>query len=150
MISKLTIRIAIVQALFITVAFSSDGIAQENISVKKVSINVGFENADLFDVIKTIEKKTGYRFIYDSKDIKNRNGFSIKPKTRSVEDLLIELSKNYNLQFKQVNYNISVKQKLANSTKEEAPVQIIIQGIEIVGKVISSDDNLGIVKKLTS
>ena len=66
MISKLTLKIALVHALFMTVAFGSDGLAQENVSVKKSTINVGFNNADLFEVIQTIEQKTGYKFIYDA------------------------------------------------------------------------------------
>lgn len=144
MISKLTLKIALVHALFMTAAIASDGVAQDNISVKQAKINVGFQNADLLDVIKTIERKTGYRFIYDFKDVSNKSGFTLKSKTRSVEDLLIELSKNYDLRFRQVNKNISVKQKSTDSPAKEAPVQIIIQGIEVVGKVISVDDNEGL------
>jgi TonB-linked SusC/RagA family outer membrane protein len=144
MISNLTLKVAIVQTLFMTMALGYDGIAQENVSVKQVTINIGFKNADLSDVLKTIEKETGYRFIYDAKDVTNSSGFTVNAKKRTVADLLIELSKAYDLQFKQVNNSISIKKKNAIDTKEEVPIQIIIDGFEISGKVVSDSDNEGL------
>lgn len=144
MMSKLTLKIAVIQILFLSIAFGSDGLAQENVSVKQATINVGFSDADLSEVIKTIEDKTGYRFIYDAKDLRNKSGFTIESKKRSVEDLLIELSKDYNLHFRQVNNNISVKRGEKLISGKETPVQIIIQGVEITGRVISSEDDEGL------
>jgi len=140
MISKLTLRIVIVQVLFLTIAFGSDGLAQENVSVKQVTIDVGFSNADLSEVLKTIEDETGYRFIYDAKDLSHKSGFTVNAKKRTVADLLIEISKTYDLQFKQVNNNISIKKKSRITLKEEIPLQIVIDGIEITGRVTSSED----------
>ena len=141
MISNLTLKVAVVQILFLTIAFGYDGVAQENVSIKQVTINVGFNNTDLSEVLNTIEQETGYRFIYDAKDVKNAPGFTVNAKRRTVADLLIELSKTYNLQFRQVNNSISIKKRLESESKKVAPIQIIIDGIEIVGRVISSEDN---------
>lgn len=144
MISKLTLRIAIIQMVFLTIAFGSDGLAQENVSVKQATIEVGFSNADLSEVLKTIEEKTGYRFIYDAKDISNKAGFTVNAESRSVADLLIKISQTYNLQFKQVNNNISIKKSKGLGGNDEQPIQIIIQGVEVTGRVISSEDNEGL------
>jgi TonB-linked SusC/RagA family outer membrane protein len=126
------------------IAFGNDGIAQGNVSVKQVTINIGFNNADLSSVLSTIESETGYRFIYDAKDLKNELGFTVNAKRRTVADLLIELSKTYNLQFKQVNNSISIKKKSSDPLRKEAPIQILIDGIDISGKVISIEDNEGL------
>jgi len=140
MISNLTLKIAIVQILFMTLAFGYDGNAQENVSIKDATIKIGFNNAKLPEVLKSIENETGYRFIYDAKDVNKHAGFSVNVKRRTVADLLTELSKQYGLQFRQVNNNISIKRKSSNQLKQETPIQIIIQGIEITGRVISGED----------
>ena len=103
MISKLALKVAFVQIIFMTMAFGDDGVAQENVSIKQVTIEIGFSNAELSDVLSTIEQETGYRFIYDTKDLKSSLRFSVDAKRRSVADLLSEISKSYDLKFKQIN-----------------------------------------------
>jgi len=141
MLTNLTLRIALVQVLFLTTVLGYDGSAQEITSIKQITISVGFDNADLSEVLTTIERETGYKFIYDSRDISSQTGFSSSAKKRTVADLLIEVSKTYGLQFKQVNNSISVKKKSGSDSENIPPVQIIIQGTDVTGQIISSEDS---------
>ncbi|NJN26920.1 MAG: TonB-dependent receptor [Cyclobacteriaceae bacterium] len=143
MLSKSALRIWVVQLLCISLALGSDGNAQSAVSVKKTKIEVGFQNAKLPDVLSKIESETTYKFIYDAKDLGEKPTFSISNKTRTVADLLIEISKSCDLYFKQVNNNISVKQGKVAGMQGES-LQVIIDGIEVTGKVISGEDNTGI------
>jgi TonB-linked SusC/RagA family outer membrane protein len=141
MISNLTLKVTVIQILFLTIAFGYDSKAQQNKSIKNATINIGFHNADISDVLKTIEKETGYRFIYDAKDLSQSKRFTVNAKSRTVADLLTELSKQYNLQFRQINNNISIKKASRKGIIKEPAIQIIIDEVDVTGRVISGEDN---------
>ncbi|MCG8310256.1 MAG: TonB-dependent receptor [Cytophagales bacterium] len=135
--------------LFQTIVFNfvvaSDSNAQSQIkSVKEVYIEVEFQNAPLPDVFGTIEHLTDYNFVFHKKDLGSAYRFDLKKQKIKVADLLMEISKNLGVAFKQMNENITVKRIEDRSYPKEERLEIVIQGITITGKVTSSEDDQGL------
>jgi len=141
MLSRFTLYGMILQAFFLQLLMAADGKAQRYESAKKVFISVDMRNATLGDVLKNIESKTNFRFTYDKKDINENSQVNISYDNYSVADVLIEVSKQTKLRFKQVNNMISVqKNKLL---AKEAPLEIVTMEKNITGKV-TDENNEGI------
>ncbi|MCK5368215.1 MAG: TonB-dependent receptor, partial [Cyclobacteriaceae bacterium] len=109
--------------------------------VKEVAVKITSENARLIDVFNEIENKTDFRFVYDKKDKYLYEHVDISHNRLTVENHLLQISKQTKLGFRQVNNNISVK-KLNQNQRQE--IEIIIQGRIITGKVTSDDDPEGL------
>ncbi len=131
-----------IQVFFLSMLLAKGSEAQNIQSVRDVAISIDLKNANLKECFTEIEKQTDYRFSYDHYLIDADVKINFKSKKLFVSDLLIEISKEANLKFKQINNNINV-QKLENS-KQEKQLEVVIQGITITGKVTSSEDNEGL------
>ena len=129
------------QCLFLTVVAASNLSAQSTQSVKDVKVNVGYSNAKLVQVFNDLESKTNYSFVFDKKDKFLNERFNFTGKNVTVEELLMEISKEHNLKFKQVNNNITVDEKVK---ADDAKVEVTLQGKNITGKVTDSDTNEGL------
>ena len=110
--------------------------------ISDVFIDLESRNITVNEAFRLIESKTDFKFLYVSQDIKFSNNISVKKKHISVSDLLMNISKTADLSFKQINHNINVKKRLKQDKSK--PVEIVIQGIDITGKVISDDDGEGL------
>ncbi len=141
--SKRTFQAMIINCLMISVIYASGLNAQEIKSVKDASIKLNIQNADLMHVFKDIEAKTDYEFSYENKDMDREFRFSGKFNNVSVADVLLEISKQTGLRFKQVNNNIHITKKDKKANRE-APLEIIIQGITVTGKINSAEDSEGL------
>ncbi|WP_373399461.1 TonB-dependent receptor plug domain-containing protein [Algoriphagus halophilus] len=86
----------------------------------------------------TIESESGFNFVYTNKELKNIPVVSIQS-NKSVYDVLVELSVQTGLQFKQVNNNIHVRK--GNSSNLEKPVSIQEKVQETVSGVVLDDTN---------
>ncbi len=128
----------LLQALLLTVSVASNSEAQPAKSVKEVLVEVEFENAELENVFESLENQTTFRFVYDINDRFLKKRFSYSAGYVSVENLLLQLSGQLGLAFKQVNNNITVKKK------KKASLNVIIDVITVKGQVTSSEDNQGI------
>lgn len=129
------------QCLFLTVVMASDLSAQSTRSVKEVEVKVEYSNDKLVQVFNDLEAKTNFSFVFDKKDKFLDERFNFSWKNTTVEELLIELSKQYQLKFKQVNNNITVNK---NAEAGDVKVEIAIQTRTITGQVTESGTGEGL------
>ncbi len=113
--------------------------AQDIRSVREVPINITLHDATLEDCFRTIEKYTNYRFSYDHKSLDRSIRISIGNLQGMVSDVLMEVSKEAHLKFRQVNNTINVQPIGRHHSNTEA-IEVIIDGITVTGRVISSED----------
>ncbi|MCK5369705.1 MAG: TonB-dependent receptor plug domain-containing protein, partial [Cyclobacteriaceae bacterium] len=122
---------------------ASDLGAQSIQSVRDVVIHGEYKNASIKECFNAIEKNTNYTFNYNEDDLNDTVRINFKSKNKYVSDFLLEISKKGHLKFRQVNNTINVQQ-LDESDNKKPSVEVIIQGITIIGRVISSEDNEGL------
>ncbi|MCG8307193.1 MAG: SusC/RagA family TonB-linked outer membrane protein [Cytophagales bacterium] len=141
--SKRTFHAFIVNCLLISAVYASGLHAQDIKSVRDASIRTELKNVTLLHIIKDIEAKTEYIFSFERDDINPDFRFSGKFRNASVADLLLEISRQTDLKFRQVNNTIHISKKISAFKKDKA-LEIIIDGITITGKVTSSEDDQGL------
>lgn len=135
---KFTYYGIILQTFFVGALLAHGGNAQQSQSVKKVFIDLETQKTGLIEVFQLIESNSGLKFFYDRKIIQKQAKFDLNYQNASVYEILLDLSKQTGLRFKQVNMTINVNKNSFNSTNEE-DVVIIIQEREVTGTVI--DEN---------
>lgn len=125
----------VLQFIFLNAALANDLLAQKNVSVKAIEINMDLRGASLKKAFAEIEKVTNLNFSYDEKilDPSVRVSFN---KKGYVSDLLLEISSKAKLHFKQINQNIHVR-PLADNKVEQ--IEVIIQEVNITGRVTTLD-----------
>lgn len=125
------------QCLLLNLLIAGDIEAQKKSSVKEVIINIDVENASILQLFEELEEKTQFQFTYDHKTIsKIKARISLSARGKSVEEVLLKVSKEAKLRFKQVDNNINVSPL---KDKFEIPIEIIIYGVDISGKI--TDEN---------
>ncbi|MFY0600167.1 MAG: TonB-dependent receptor [Cyclobacteriaceae bacterium] len=120
---------------------ASTGNAQNVESVKDVKIQIEVSDQSILQVFETIQSKTDFVFAYDENDLNLQKKVNLGNHKNSLGELLLKLSKKAGLKFKQVNNQINVSKK---TEKVSEPLEIIISGLKISGKVISSEDGQGL------
>ncbi len=144
MVSKFTLYGAFLQFLFLNLVLAHSSDAQKFSSVKDVEIEVEFHHSDLVDVIHKIESETDYQFVYYTPDFKNIRNFSLNRQRITVGGLLMKLAESYHVAFRQVNNSITIKKLPKKRINEISPLEIILEGITVTGKVTSAEDNEGL------
>jgi TonB-linked SusC/RagA family outer membrane protein len=132
------------QCLVFSIVFASNGNAQKVLSVKEVVLELEFNNVRLPEVFSSIESLTNYEFVYHTNDINPGVRFSMPFSEISVADLLLKVSAEANIAFKQHNLKISVKKLEGKRFREKDALEILIQTRTVTGKVTSSDDPEGL------
>ena len=125
--SKRTLHALIINCFLISTIYAGDLNAQQIKSVKDASIKIKLENADLVSVFHDIEAKTDYEFTYKKEDLDQNFRFTAKFNKATVAEVLLEISKQTNLKFRQVNNNIHISKK-SKETRNEQILEVIIQG----------------------
>ncbi len=143
MLSKHSVKGIILQCLLLNAIWAADLNAQEIRSVNDVRIDLNVKNASLSELFQIIEKNTNFYFSFSSEDISNDFTYTNSKRKVSVRDVLLDVSQQADLKFKQVNRNIIV-QKNGNNLNQPPKVEVVIQGITITGKVTSSEDKSGL------
>jgi len=137
--SKRSIQALLLNCLLLGTMYASGQKEQQIKSVKDVAIKLKIENADLVQVLQHIEYNTDYKFSYRREDIDPDFRFTGRFNKASVADILLEISRQTNLKFRQVNNNIHISQRKKVDGLDQA-IEVIIQGRTITGKVISGED----------
>ena len=137
MASKYFLMGFVIQTFLYTGLLGDVGRAQEIKSVREIQVDLDLKNSEVQKVFRAIESSTDFLFTYDIQDIQNRSKVNIKAKNITVADALLEVSKQASLKFRQVNRYINVD-RLSNP--QQKPLEVIIQGIVITGKVTSAVD----------
>ena len=120
--------------------FSSAMASDENSkvqSIRDVYISLDLQNANLIDLFKAVEQKTGFSFVYNGKELNGMSKVSINTENKSVADVLEEVSQKANVTFRQVNNNINVTKAKADG-KEKA-VEVILQTSTVTGHITGQD-----------
>lgn len=136
MATKYFIFSLVLQSIFVNVILANDVVAQRYFSVRKANLAIQFKETSVIDALKEIENHTQYRFTYDIKDIDNNVKISMPYRTYTIADILIQLSTEASLHFKQINNTIDVKKVRKTYNKPNLEVFFVK---ELSGKVTSVD-----------
>ncbi len=104
---------------------AKDGRTQSVLSVKEAEITINMENASVEQVFREVERKSAYSFVYNHKNIDDKVKISVNINGGSLEKLLLSISQQANLGFRQVNDKISVKPLISNEDQERVEISYI-------------------------
>ncbi len=145
MSTKYSLYGLIISCLLLTSLMAANSHAQEIKSVKEVRVKLAFDQVPLINVFKQIEKETNFSFIFNDYEIDKYLKVSVDyQKGQMLSDVLVDISRQAHLQFKQVNKNISVKKLAPKERQHVTEIEVIIQTRTITGKVTSYEDNEGL------
>jgi TonB-dependent SusC/RagA subfamily outer membrane receptor len=122
-----------------TFLFAGNGNAQVK-DIEEVMIQVSLNNTPIEKAFSTIEKLSGYSFVYTHKEVKNLPKVSTNNDSKSVYDLLKAIAQQTGLQFRQVNQNIHVR-KIEDLGLKEEPVLIKNEMADVTVTGIVTDAN---------
>ncbi|MFW5760898.1 MAG: SusC/RagA family TonB-linked outer membrane protein [Cyclobacteriaceae bacterium] len=144
MVSKFVLYGIVFQCFFASFLLALDSEAQKIQSVKEVYVKLDFKDATLKEVFNIIERNTGYSFAYEREVINSKISFnrSYNEKT-SLSDVLLDISKEAGLHFKQINNSIIVD-KAIKFNEINNDIEVIIQTKNVTGKVTSQEESDGI------
>lgn len=109
-------------------------------SVKEVIIDLKADNTRLDTILSAIERKTDYQFFYTDKSLQKKIAITLEAPSGTVAEYLLEIARQANIDFKQVNNNISVR-KSENSSKRK-DIEIVVDGSEVTvsGNITDESD----------
>lgn len=137
--SKFTIKLMVLLGFSLQVAVAGESFAQAK-SVKEVTVSMREMNATLLEVFLEIEGQTDYTFNYSQNTVNLSKPVKVVRDNYTVESLLMRLSKEHNLAFRQVNNNISVYKRKIKDSKGYVQIEIV-NDIKISGKVTDAAGN---------
>ncbi len=107
--SKHIFNILTLTLLCINLLIANNGKAQKYKNANEVFISIEAGKFTVKKVLKSIEDKTDFVFLYDANDIDDNVSLDIPGKSLSVAGILQIISENTPLRFRQVNNNIDVR-----------------------------------------
>ena len=135
----------VLQCIFFTFLLAERTDAQSYKNVKEVSISVSLKDASLVEAFNFIELETDFIFNFDNTYVLNSSAkINYQKRNTTVADLLLKISKEGNLRFRQVNNNINVSEIKEPNNISQPVIEIFLQDRTITGKVISEEDGSGI------
>ncbi len=142
MLTKLTMYGIFLQCLFISMLIASDSEAQKIKTVREVYIKLDGKEIPIQEIFNIIEASTDFYFSFYPGDFDSKQKISINYQQQLISDVLMQISKETNLSFRQINNSINVRKKKKNVNVET--IEIVIQGVSITGKVTSEEDSEGL------
>ncbi|MGF1638235.1 MAG: TonB-dependent receptor [Cyclobacteriaceae bacterium] len=133
----------VLQSLLLNLLMAGPNSAQNVKSVKDVYLSVEVRESSLEETFRLLEKKTNFKFSYDHRDLRGNQKINISASNSTLEEILLEISKEASLKFRQVNNSIDVS-KVNRKIESEKMVEVVMQSRTISGRVISSDDASGL------
>ncbi len=143
MISKRFFYGVFINCLLAGTLWAITGNAQEIKSIYQVHVQIKLQELDIPQVFNKIEDQTGLIFSFNKEDVKQSIHINSHFNKATVADVLLEISKQTDLKFKQINNNIHVTPKKAKE-KGKNEIEVLLQGITITGKVTSEKDQSGL------
>ncbi|MEN7549814.1 SusC/RagA family TonB-linked outer membrane protein [Rapidithrix thailandica] len=108
-------------------------------SIKEVTLSVTLKDATLEEAFAKLERKTGFRFLYDPTQLSGQQRINTQVSRASLADLLISIAQDANLSFKRINQTIVVRDQ-SSAQKEDLLQEELRLEKEIKGQVTSSED----------
>ena len=145
MLSIYTLRGILLQVVLFNLAFADNLVAQKPKSVDQVYITLQLKDASLQQAFRRIESKTRFRFAFEHKDLDKEIRLNMNARNSTLKDVLLDISKEAGLHFQQVNYDIDVFKKKSQTAKwDRGSVKVIIEDIQVRGRVTSAENNTGL------
>ena len=143
-LSRYLLCLLMIQCLSMSKLLAKNGATQKIQSVKEVRFNLEPGNIMLLEIIDQIEKQTEFTFFFDKRYIDQNIGIQIDQSENIVADVLLKISQDAGLKFKQINKTINISKIPETEPSDDGSLEIIIQGTTITGRVISSEDGEGL------
>lgn len=105
--SKTILYSFVIQCFSMSVLLAYSGSAQVK-AIDEVPVKIELQNTSVEEAFSKIESATGYNFVYTSRELKELPLLSIS-NSGSLYDLLVDVSLQTGLNFKQINKNIHVR-----------------------------------------
>ncbi|HSF53835.1 MAG TPA: carboxypeptidase-like regulatory domain-containing protein, partial [Algoriphagus sp.] len=122
------------QCLTMSLLMAWDGKAQVK-KIEEVSVNISMEQVKIEKVFTELEDQTKFNFVFSKRELKDVPLVDIISNGESLYQNLLNLARQSNLSFKQVNSNIHVK-KSDISIKKALVSSVFLEEINIVGRVV--------------
>ncbi|MEQ6119128.1 SusC/RagA family TonB-linked outer membrane protein [Reichenbachiella sp. MALMAid0571] len=140
---KMTIKFStcglILQVFCMTMLYAYNGNAQYT-STSDIIIKNTVNGLNIKEVFDLIESNSDLEMLYLEKDLPEKTTINLKPgSSRSVYDILMEVSKQASLKFRQVNNGISVSPMLKAEVKNNVNRIEVLADVDISGKI--TDEN---------
>ncbi len=131
---KLSVYVFVIQLSAMQLLVASETNGQNSRSVWDTFVSLDLNEASLTETLGHLESISGYYFNYDKSDIRTKKKISLKFKNAPVADVLMNLSKEYSLGFKQLNNTIQID-KLHGKPTAKQQVQIVSADVEVKGTI---------------
>ena len=103
-----------------------------------VLVEIKKSTQSIFDVFSEIEKQTDYNFAYDKQKLSGLSPVKIKQGKYTLKSILDKFSKEYELEFKEINQVIHVKQQ-SKSDQAATPISQPVKERQISGVIKASE-----------
>lgn len=124
--TRLLIRVFLLQIFVLNLAIAASSRAQ---NVKEVAIQINEPSISLDNVLKIIERKTEFSFSYNERDVNLSQNVSVTPQESSVYEVLLSISRQSRVNFKQIDNTIFIqKPPRKSSPKVEVPESFSVSG----------------------
>lgn len=138
--SKYMILGIMLQCVFYSFMLADNSVAQGK-SIKEIYVSLESEGA-VKDAFKEIEKKTGFKFLYNKTRLDLKKEISLNSYNETLANVLTDIAQQTNFVFKRVNNTISVTQ---GQTGDHIDVtEQWLQAVTVTGKVVSHDSPDGL------
>lgn len=133
------------QILIMNLLLAGNSNAQKAVSAKEVDISIQLENNSVKNIFDAVEDLTDFSVSYDKNELGNKlkKSITVSKKNMKVSDLLLEISKQADLKFKQVNKVIHAKRISPNDDNEPKLEINLVPDVDITGKV-TDENNQGL------
>tara|TARA_R110000868_G_scaffold97396_3_gene267806 strand:+ start:77182 stop:80700 length:3519 start_codon:yes stop_codon:yes gene_type:complete len=117
--------------LLLTICHASSQVLakdQDEKTIEEVFLDLDAESYTLLQLIKLIEDKTEFTFSYYKNEINLYGVITSTKKSISVYNILLEVAKQHNLSFRQVDKFINIKPGNSKKTKTKPSMAITVKG----------------------
>lgn len=144
MVAKCTAFGLMLQVFFFAYVKADESNIQQSKSVYDVKISLDLQETAIEDVFQEIESKTGFNFFYNSNILPKDLKVNLRVRNTNVANILLQLSKDSNLWFKQINSTINVSKKDKKYDFKNSNIEVIMQTRRVTGTVTSYEDDEGL------
>lgn len=137
--SKKIVYAFLIQILSMSILLANDVNGQVK-RIDQVLIELHSDQKSIIDVLKGIERKTEFNFVYSIEELENLDRIKVDI-NGTVYDVLVELTKLTHLNFKQINENIIVK-KLANPQAPTVQVSLNSKQMQLIQGIVREQNSL--------
>jgi hypothetical protein len=124
----------IMKIVFISLFVFISGIFATEANSQNAKISISKDNANIQEVINTIEKQTNYLFIYNRKEVDVNQRVSIHATNKTVAEVLHKIFENTEISYAMQGYNIMLMKK----EKSEKNNSFQQNGKTITGKIVDA------------